>query len=173
MFGISKNHLLHYTIEKERGEMKKEEFYMEKVLEKILVLVTAQKSSLRLIEYGFATARSCGGELHILHVQKGDSVFESNDTLKLLQNLVDYGCRRGGVIHLACEEDVSAYIGRFAEEKEITRVILGQPPVKDEKKGKKKRENELEKILAALPEGVEVLLYPPAEEEQADRRKIG
>ena len=146
---------------------------MEKPLEKILVLVTAQKSSLRLIEYGFAIARCCGGELHILHVQRGGSVFESNDTLKLLQNLVDYGCRRGGVIHLACEEDVAAYISRFAQEEEITQVILGQPPAREENKGKKKRENELEKILAALPEGVEVLLYPPAEEEQADKRKIG
>lgn len=146
---------------------------MEKILEKILVLVTAQKSSLRLIEYGFAMAHSCGGELHILHVQKGDSVFESNDTLKLLQNLVDYGCRRGGIIHLACEGDVAAYIGRFAEEEEITQVILGQPPQPEGKKGKKKRENEFGRILKALPEGTRVLLYPPAEEEQADKRKIG
>lgn len=146
---------------------------MEKTLEKILVLVTAQKSSLRLIEYGFAMAHSCGGELHILHVQKGDSVFESNDTLKLLQNLVDYGCRRGGIIHLACEGDVAAYIGRFAEEEEITQVILGQPSHPEGKKGKKKRENEFGRILKALPEGVEVLLYPSVEEEQADKRKIG
>ncbi len=146
---------------------------MEKILEKILVLVTAQKSSLRLIEYGFAMAHSCGGELHILHVQKGDSVFESNDTLKLLQNLVDYGCRRGGIIHLACEGDVATYIGHFAEEEEITQVILGQPPQPEGKKGKKKRENEFGRILNALPEGTRVLLYPPAEEEQADKRKIG
>lgn len=146
---------------------------MEKTLEKILVLVTAQKSSLRLIEYGFAMAHSCGGELHILHVQKGNSVFESNDTLKLLQNLVDYGCRRGGIIHLACEEDVAAYIGDFAEREGMTQVILGQPPAKEEKKGKKKRENEFERILKTLPEGARVLMYPPVEEEQADKRKIG
>lgn len=143
-------------------------------LEKILVLVTAQKSSLRLIEYGFAMAQSCGGELHILHVQKGDSVFESNDTLKLLQNLVDYGCRRGGIIHLSCEDDVATCIGRFAEKEEITQVIMGRPPLQEEKKGRKKRVHEFERILDALPKSVEVLLYPPAEEEaQADKRKIG
>ncbi|MGN0135673.1 hypothetical protein [Anaerotignum sp.] len=146
---------------------------MEKKLEKILVLVTAQKSSLRLIEYGFEVAQSCGGEYHILHVQKGDSLFQSNDSLKLLQNLADYGCRRGGILHLACEGDVAAYIGRFAEAEEVTQVILGQPPAPEGKKGKKKRESEFEKILAALPEGVKVLQYPPAELEQADRRKIG
>lgn len=145
---------------------------MEKALEKILVLVTAQKSSLRLIEYGFALAQSCGGELHILHVQKGNSVFESNDSLKLLQTLVDYGCRRGGIIHLACEEDVAEYIGDFAEREGMTQVILGQPPQTEGKKGKKKRENQFEKILNALPEGARVLLYPPAEEEWAER-KIG
>ena len=43
---------------------------MKKKEEKILVLVTAQKTFLRLIEQGAAVAQECGGELHILHVQK-------------------------------------------------------------------------------------------------------
>ena len=147
---------------------------MIKKIEKILVLVTAQKSSLRLIEYGFAMAQACGGELHILHVQRGSSVFESNDTLKLLQNLVDYGCRRGGIIHLSCEDNVAACIGRFAEKEAITQVIMGRPPLPEGEKNKRKRVHEFERILEALPSSVEVLLYPPAEEEaQADKRKIG
>lgn len=146
---------------------------IKKKIEKILVLVTAQKSSLRLIEYGFAAAQGCGGELHILHVQKGNSVFESNDTLKLLQNLADYGCRRGGVLHLSCEDDVAGCIGQFAEKEGITQVVMGRPPMQREGKGRKKRVQEFEKILEKLPEEVEVLLYPPAETEQTEKQKIG
>lgn len=146
---------------------------IKKKIEKILVLVTAQKSSLRLIEYGFAAAQGCGGELHILHVQKGDSVFESNDTLKLLQNLVDYGCRRGGIIHLSCEDDVADCIGHFAEKEGITQVVMGRPPMQKEGRERKKRVQEFEKILANLPEEVEVLLYPPVQEEKAEKQKIG
>lgn len=146
---------------------------IKRKIEKILVLVTAQRSSLRLIEYGFAAAQSCGGELHILHVQKGDSVFESNDTLKLLQNLVDYGCRRGGILHLSCEDDVAGCIGQFAEKEGITQVVMGRPPMQKESKGRKKQVQEFERILAALPEAAEVLLYPPAETEKTEKQKIG
>lgn len=146
---------------------------IKKKIEKILVLVTAQKSSLRLIEYGFAAAQGCGGELHILHVQKGDRVFESNDSLKMLQNLVDYGCRRGGIIHLSCEDNVADCIGQFAQKEGITQVVMGRPPMQKEGREKKKRAQEFEKILAHLPEEVEVLLYPPVQEEKAEKQKIG
>ncbi len=145
---------------------------MEKI-EKILVLVTAQKSALRLIEYGFAAAQACGGELHILHVQRGDSVFESNDTLRLLQNLVDYGYRRGGVIHLYCEEDVADCIGAFAEKEDMTQVILGRPPVREGKKARKKKVDEYDRILAALPVDMKVITFPEETEEIQPRRKIG
>lgn len=147
---------------------------MRKRIEKILVLVTAQRSALRLIEYGFSLAREYGGELHILHVQQGNSVFESNDTLRLLQSLVEYGGKRGGVIHLACERDIAAYIGAFAEREGVTRVVMGQGVPVVTKKGKKKKvPMASEAILAALPEGVEVFLPTTTEPQNEACRLIG
>lgn len=139
--------------------------------EKILVLATAQKSSLRLIEYGAALAAECDSELHILHVQQGDNVFQGNESLQLLENLAEFGYRQGGILHLACEQDVAAYIGQFAAQEKITQVILGRP--RTQGAGKKKRINQFERILGALPEGIEVRLYPSLGEAEEENRKIG
>lgn len=132
---------------------------MKKKEEKVLVLVTAQKSSLRLIEHGFAAAEECGGELHILHVQKGESIFEGEDALRLLQDLMEHGGRRGGVIHIACENDIAGCIGRFVREEGITQVVMGSG--RGGGGGRKKsRPDEYGKILEALPAKTAVTVVP-------------
>lgn len=120
--------------------------------EKVLVLVTAQKNSLRLIDYGFSLSLADDGELHILHVQKGNSVFEGKDSLKRLQELVDYGGRLGACIHVQCASDVAGCIAEFVVKEEITRVILGEAP----QEKKQKELGEWDRIIEAIPEEVKI-----------------
>lgn len=118
--------------------------------EKVLVLATAQKNALRLIDYGFSMALANDGELHILHVQKGNSVFDGTDTLKRLQELIDYGGRLGACIHVLCDNDVARCIGNFVEKEGITRVILGEPPQEKHEKAI----GEWDRIIEVIPEEV-------------------
>lgn len=132
---------------------------MKKKEEKVLVLVTAQKKSLRLIEYGFTAAQECGGELHILHVQKGDSIFDGKETISLLQNLAGTGARMGGIVHICCGDSISACIGQFVQEEGMTQVVMGcgrEMSVRRKKGGT----DEYERILAALPAKIGVTVVP-------------
>lgn len=134
--------------------------------EKVLVLVTAQKNALRLIDYGFSMSLANDGELHILHVQKGNSVFDGLDTLKRLQELIDYGSRLGACIHVQCDNDVAGYVGRFVEKEKITRVILGEGPTSKQEKAL----GEWDRIIDIIPE--EVMLHVVAREETKLQRMI-
>lgn len=129
--------------------------------EKVLILVTAQKNSLRLIDYGFSLSLADDGELHILHIQKGNSVFEGKDSLKRLQELVDYGGRLGACIHVQCDNDVAGCIANFVAKEEITRVILGEAP-------QEKRQKELgewDRIIESIPEEVKINVVAREENE--------
>ena len=134
--------------------------------EKVLVLVTAQKNALRLIDYGFSMALANDGELHILHVQKGNSVFDGTDTLKRLQELIDYGSRLGACIHVQCDNDVATYVGSFVEKEGMTRVIMGEGPTAK----REKDHSEWEHIIDAIPE--EVRLHMVARDETPLHRMI-
>ncbi|MPM49129.1 hypothetical protein SDC9_95857 [bioreactor metagenome] len=48
-------------------------------IERILVCITAQCNSKRLINEGAKVADQVNGELHIIHVQRGDSIFNNAD----------------------------------------------------------------------------------------------
>lgn len=143
--------------------------------EKIAVCITAQSSSQRLIDYGAEIAREYNGHLHILHVQKGDSIFQNGETLKLLTKLLAYGDRCGGVIHVMCDEDVPNCIGQFVREEHITKVIMGQFPEKVMKQSlKRQKETQFQKIVSALPEYVEVMIAGQHDIMQTDlEEKIG
>ncbi len=106
--------------------------------EKIAVCITAQTSSQRLIDYGAEIAEQYNSSLHILHVQKGDSIFQNGETLKLLTKLLSYGDRCGGIVHVLCDEDVPKCIAQFAKEEGITKVIMGELPKNTLLKYKKK-----------------------------------
>ncbi|MEI3523501.1 MAG: hypothetical protein V8Q36_04850 [Anaerotignum sp.] len=99
--------------------------------ENILVLVTAGKESKRFMELAKDAAEAGNGDLYILHVAQGENILESGEMYEM-QRLADYGCRLGGQVCLCCEQDVAAYISRFAREKDITGVLL-EPPGEKEK----------------------------------------
>lgn len=126
--------------------------------EKIAVCITAQTSSQKLIDYGAEVAQQYNSSLHILHVQKGDSIFQNGQTLKLLTKLLAYGDRCGGMIHVLCDQDVPKCISEFVKQEGITKVIMGEIPNKVAKKySKVQQETQFQKIIAMLPQQVEVI----------------
>lgn len=126
--------------------------------EKIAVCITAQTSSQKLIDYGAEVAQQYNGSLHILHVQKGDSIFQNGQTLKLLTKLLAYGDRCGGIIHVLCDQDIPKCISEFVKQEEITKVIMGELPKQETKKClKEKEETQFQKIITILPQHVEVI----------------
>jgi len=101
---------------------------------KILVCITPQSNGARLIDNASAIAKERGGELHILHIEKGNNVFNTAESPMLLQQLFEYGAERGGVIHALCGEDIPEVITGFVRAQKITAMVFGEPPAALENK---------------------------------------
>lgn len=97
-------------------------------IEKVLVCITPQSNSRRLINKGYEVSKGLNGELHILHVEEGNSLFKSEETARLLQTLFDYGSQLGGYVHALCDDNIPGTIKIFALEKEITKIVVGERP---------------------------------------------
>lgn len=95
-------------------------------MEKVLVCITIQKNSKRLIRKGAEIANKINGELHILHVEKGMSIFEHEEAIELLEELFEYGKQLGGEVHFLSGKDVPNKIIEFIKGTGITRLVLGQ-----------------------------------------------
>lgn len=94
--------------------------------EKVLVCITIQGSSRRLIEKGSKIARENNAQLHILHVEKGMSIFQNPDAATLLEDLFKYGKELGGEVHFVSDQNVAARIISFIRDMDVTRVVLGE-----------------------------------------------
>lgn len=143
--------------------------------ENVVVCITPQSNSKRLIDAGAEVAAKCQGSLHILHVQKGDSIFHNEETLRLLERLFRYGSQKGGMIHAFCDNDIPRCIAKFVSEEKITHVVIGELPKEMQKKAiKGKGENQFDKILKVLPQGTEIVIVKREEEQQEElQKKIG
>lgn len=143
-------------------------------IERILVCITAQCNSKRLINEGAKVADEANGELHIIHVQRGDSIFNNADTPRLLEELFDYGAKRGGMIHFYCDEDVTECIGKFVEKNGITKMVMGEPLI-DNVVTEKKIEKKLGRVLngVQLPLDVVVVKRNEAEKNMLITRNKG
>ncbi|MCT4542002.1 MAG: universal stress protein [Vallitalea sp.] len=95
-------------------------------IQKVLVCITIQKNSKRLIRKGAEIANEINGELHILHVEKGMNIFEHEDSINLLEELFEYGKQLGGEVHFLSGEDVPNKIIDFVKGMGITRLVLGE-----------------------------------------------
>ena len=93
---------------------------------KILVCITAQSNSTRLIDKGNETAKEHGGELIVLYVEKGDNVFATEESPRILQELYSYAARLGGVVTGLCGDDVFLIIKKFIADNQITHVVFGE-----------------------------------------------
>lgn len=94
--------------------------------EKVLVCITIQHNSKRLIKKGYEMAREIDGELHILHIAKGESIFSESKNSSLLDDLFKYASELGAVIHFECSNDVTKYIASFIKDHAITCIVLGE-----------------------------------------------
>ena len=60
-------------------------------MNKVLVCITIQQNSKRLIQKGFELAQSVDGELHVLHIRKGETIFDTPNSTSLFEELFVYG----------------------------------------------------------------------------------
>lgn len=93
--------------------------------EKILVCITIQHNSKRLIRKGYELAKEIGGELHILHIAKGESIFTESKNGSLLDILFKYASTLGAEIHVECNPDVTKCIASFIKKHSMTCIVLG------------------------------------------------
>lgn len=94
--------------------------------QKVLVCITPQSNSHRLINFGNEKAIELKGELHILHVEKGDNLLINKNFASILDKLFAYGSELGGMVHAICEQDVISAIYNFIKQEKITCVVLGE-----------------------------------------------
>lgn len=94
--------------------------------EKVLVCITIQKNSKRLIRKGAEIANEINGDLHILHVEKGMSIFKNEESISMLEELFEYGKQLGGEVHFLSGKDVPSKIVEFIKGMCITRLVLGE-----------------------------------------------
>lgn len=97
-------------------------------VERVLVGITVQENSRRLIKKGAEIAKHKNGQLHILHVQKGTNIFTNSYTPELLQELYEYASGLGAETHAVCGEDIGETLIKFIKDMKITTMILGERP---------------------------------------------
>ena len=96
--------------------------------QKVLVGITIQESSHRLIKEGFNLSKAIDASLHILHIRKGETIFDKPESSELLTNLFTYGGELGGEVHFLCSNDIPEAITTFIKENNITHLVIGETP---------------------------------------------
>ena len=130
---------------------------------KVVACITAQYNSERLIDTAAEVADKFNAELHILHVNKGSSIFIKEGTPAMRDRLFEYGSEKGGMVHMLCSDDVASSIGGFIEEYGINKIVLGEPPAK-----MSKGESEFDKIEKILKKcGTEIIIVKRQKEKEA------
>lgn len=95
---------------------------------KILVGITIQENSRRLIDEGVRLSKSLNAPLHILHIRKGETIFDNPESSLLLEDLFAYGGELGGEVHFLCGEHVSKTFLDFVKDNDITHLVIGESP---------------------------------------------
>lgn len=96
--------------------------------EKVLVGITIQQNSRRLISEGYALAKELDAPLHILHIRKGETIFDHPESSQLLAELFAYGGELGGEVHFLCSNHVSKTFTDFVKSNHFTHLVIGEPP---------------------------------------------
>lgn len=95
---------------------------------KILVGITIQENSRRLIDEGVRLSKSLNAPLHILHIRKGETIFDNPESSMLLEDLFAYGGELGGEVHFLCGEHVSRTFLDFVKANHFTHLVIGESP---------------------------------------------
>lgn len=96
--------------------------------EKVLVGITIQENSRRLIDEGYKISQELHAPFHILHIRKGETIFDHPDSGQLLEDLFAYGGELGGEIHFLCSNHVSQTFAHFVKKNHFTHLIIGESP---------------------------------------------
>ena len=95
---------------------------------KILVGITIQENSRRLIDEGSRLSKTLGGSFHILHIRQGNTIFDHPESSELLEDLFAYGGYLGGEVHFICGDCISDVLIHFIKENHITHLLIGETP---------------------------------------------
>ncbi|MBE6023195.1 MAG: hypothetical protein E7231_08180 [Cellulosilyticum sp.] len=95
---------------------------------KVLVGITIQENSRRLIDEGARLASELNAPLHILHIRKGETIFDHPDSSTLLDELFTYGGELGGEVHFVCGKEIPSVFSNFVTENHITHLVIGEAP---------------------------------------------
>lgn len=95
---------------------------------KILVGITIQENSRRLIDEGVRLSKSLNAPLHILHIRKGETIFDNPESSILLEDLFAYGGELGGEVHFLCGAHVSQTFTNFVKDNQFTHLVIGESP---------------------------------------------
>ena len=93
---------------------------------KVLVCITPQSNSKRLIDKGGEVSAVTGGELAVLYVEKGNNVFATEQTPVILQEMFSYATQIGGTVTGLCGEDVFCTIKKFIADNRVTHIVFGE-----------------------------------------------
>lgn len=97
-------------------------------MNKVLVCITIQENSRRLIRKGYDLTCELEGKLHLLHIRKGDTIFENSGSSELFEQLFIYGSELGGEAHFLCSDNVVNAIAEFITCNQITHLVIGEAP---------------------------------------------
>ncbi len=95
---------------------------------KVLVCITIQENSKRLLTRGAEIAQEEGAMLHILHVRKGATIFDTPNSPILCEELFYYGAQLGGETHFLCSDNIIHTVSDFISAYGITNLVIGSPP---------------------------------------------
>ena len=95
---------------------------------KVLVGITIQENSRRLIDEGFKISKKLGAPFHILHIRRGETIFDQPESSALLDALFTYGGELGGEVHFVCGEHISQVFSNFIKDNQITHLVIGEAP---------------------------------------------
>ncbi|PJZ51447.1 sensor histidine kinase [Leptospira adleri] len=98
-----------------------------KFRERILVAISASPNSYSLLRYAKRLAYERNGELYSIYNQTRENL--SKENLSQLEKNLSFARELGSEILYSADEDPVEAIIRIAEQKNITRVVLGKPPM--------------------------------------------
>ncbi len=98
-----------------------------KMEQNVLVCFTIQEKSKILISKGADIANDTNANLHILHVRKGDSIFDTPNSTKLTEELFNYGKNLGAEAHFMCSDNIISTVAAFIRTNNITHLVVGAP----------------------------------------------
>lgn len=136
---------------------------------RILICVTPQKNSFRLIKKGSSFAKEFEAELFVIYVQKNLDLSQDSKTAKLLDELYDLTTEENGTMHVEVSADIPGTIARFIKENSITHVLLGETMASKIEKLLKK---DVISRITSKAEGVQFLVLERAKSNLNGSRKL-